>query len=588
MAIAPYGSWKSPITAKLVSSGGVALGEIQLLGNDTFWLEVRPDEQGRSVLVRRSENGEIRDVTGGDFNVRSRVHEYGGGAYLATDHAIYFSNFSDNRLYRQPWHSGAEPLTGEGPLRYADFVLDAGHHRLISVREDHSKAPEEAVNTLVSIHLDDGSQEIMVSGANFYATPRLSVDGKRLAWLTWNHPNMPWDGTELWVATVEDDGSLTGKRPVAGGADESIFQPEWSSDGTLYFVSDRTGWWNLYRESGDKIEAITQLETSFGVPQWVFRMSTYGLPGVDKLIALHTDGGIDHLESIDLVNEESTPIETPYSSLAGIQVQPGRAVFLGASAEQPQTLVSLDLKSGTLEVLKRSRDVRVAAAYLSKPEAIEFPTAGGQTAYGLYYAPRNPDFQAPVGELPPLIVHVHGGPTARAGAGFGLTSQFWTSRGFAYIDLNYRGSSGYGRQFRNSLRGQWGVVDVEDSVAAAEYAVSRGFANPDALLITGGSAGGYTTLTALALTDTFAGGASYFGIGDLESFVQDTHKFESRYTDTLVGALPGALETYRERSAMHHLEDMTAPVLLLQGLEDKIVPPNQAAMMEEALRQKGT
>ncbi len=585
---APYGSWKSPITSDLITSGTISLGSIRLDGPDVYWTEGRPAEGGRSVIVRRTPDGKTSDITPAPFNARTRVHEYGGAAYTVHHGTVYFSNFDDNRLYLCEAGQQPQPITTEGPGRYTDFVVDEPRNRLIAVREDHGNPDQEAVNTLVSIDLTSGEQHVMVSGNNFYASPRIDPAGSKLSWLTWNHPNMPWDGSELWVGSLAADGTISDARQVAGGPAESIFQPEWSPDGTLYFVSDRTGWWNIYRVRGeDQDEILVEMEAEFGTPAWVFGISTHAFQSADAVVCIVGYGDRDGLATIDTRNKTFHPVQTPYSDLSDIHAQDAKVVFLGGSPSEPTAIVQLDTTTGRSEVLKRASDLSVDPEYISTPESIEFPTENGLTAHAFYYPPHNEDFQAPAGELPPLIVHSHGGPTGATSTSFSLSIQYWTSRGFAIADVNYGGSSGYGRAYRQRLNGQWGVVDVDDCVNAARYLVEKGLADPNRLIIVGGSAGGYTTLSALAFRNTFKAGASYFGLADLVPFVNDTHKFESRYLDGLIGPYPERADLYRERSAINATDQFSCPIILFQGLDDKVVPPNQAELMVEALREKG-
>ena len=596
-ALAPYGSWKSPITSDLIVSKSISLGGAGFVGKDIYWNELRPAEGGRLVIVRHTADGTTSDVTPIPFNVRTTVHEYGGRCSVFDGDTLYFSNFADQRLYVQRLGGVPQPFTPEiagqaAAWRYADPVVDHSHNRLICVREDHSGAGKEAVNTLVSIHLNDGAdQQVLVSGSNFYSTPRLNPAGDRLAWLSWNHPNMPWDGTELWVAAVNSDGSLGAAERVAGGPEESIFQPEWSPDGSLYFVSDRTGWWNLYRLADGRDEALLQKEAEFGMPQWVFGMSTYSFESSNRLVCSYTRLGQWHLATLDLASKELTPIETPYTDIRDPDAANGWVLFTGGSATEPTSIVLLDLETKEMQVLRRASQVKIEPGYLSQPEVIEFPTenglSAGLSAYANYYPPANQDFAAQAGERPPLLVMSHGGPTAAAPTSLNLSIQYWTSRGFAVVDVNYGGSTGYGRAYRERLNGNWGVVDVDDCVNAARYLVDQGKADGERLAIRGGSAGGYTTLCALTFRDTFKAGASHFGIGDLVPFAIDTHKFESRYLDRLVGPYPECADLYYERSAINFVDRISCPIILFQGLEDKIVPPNQSETMFEAVRAKG-
>jgi dipeptidyl aminopeptidase/acylaminoacyl peptidase len=601
--VAPYGSWKSPITSDLIVSGTIGLGSIALAGADTHWIESRPAEEGRNVLVRRTPDGRTVDVTPPPFNVRTRVHEYGGGAYTvnvpwpfrarttgsgADGGTIYFANFADQRLYRQDPGAAPEPLTPDRDLRYADGVIDQRRERMIWVREDHTAAGREAINTIVSLPLvpDDGGQAL-VAGNDFYAAPRLSPDGSRLAWLTWNHPNMPWDGCELWVGAVLAGGSLGHTTRVAGGVDESIFQPEWSPDGMLHFVSDRTGWWNLYRWRDGQIEPLYEMEAEFGKPYWTFGTTTYAFASARQIICAYTTEGTWHLARLDTVTRRLESIAPPYSAISSLHATPERAVFVAASPVEMPAIIELDLATDQLQVLRRSSELTIDPGYLSIPEAIEFPTEHGLTAHAFFYPPRNRDYIAPAGERPPLLVMSHGGPTSASTSELDLQIQYWTSRGIAVLDVNYGGSTGYGRGYREHLRGQWGIVDVDDCVNGARYLVQQGLVDGNRLAITGGSAGGYTTLCALTFRDTFKAGASYYGVSDLEVFVGDTHKFESRYLDGLIGPYPEHRTRYYGRSAANFTDRLSCPVIFFQGLEDKIVPPNQAELMVAALRAKG-
>jgi dipeptidyl aminopeptidase/acylaminoacyl peptidase len=588
-SLAPHGSWKSPITSDLIVQGTIRLGEIRLDGDDIYWSEGRPLEGGRSVVVRRTPDGTTSDITPTGFNVRTRVHEYGGGSYIVADKTVYFSNFADQRLYRQSIESEPQPLTPEANLRYADAVTDRQRNRLICIREDHTASEREAVNTVVAVSLSADSPtagDVLVSGNDFYSSPRLSPDGSQLAWLTWNHPNMPWDGTELWVAEVKENGELGDRHLIAGGLTESVFQPEWSPNGVLYFVSDRTNWWNLYRWQNGQVEPLCQKAAEFGLPHWVFGMFTYGFDR-DSLICTYTEDGIQHLARLNLQSLELSEIETPFASIGGIQVAPEHAVFGAGSPTTPGVIARLDLKTGQTEVLRRSSETEVDPGYLSVPETVEFPTENGLTAHAFYYPPKNRDFQAPSDERPPLLVKIHGGPTAATSATFNLGIQYWTSRGIAILDVNYGGSTGYGRDYRERLKGNWGIVDVDDCVNGAKYLVERGEVDGDRLTIDGGSAGGYTTLAVLAFRDTFKAGASYYGVSDAAALAEDTHKFESRYLDGLIGPYPERQDLYRERSPIHHTDQLSCPVIFFQGDEDKIVPPNQAEKMVEALKAKG-
>ncbi len=587
--IAPYGSWKSPITTDLIAAGTVGLGQIALDGEDTYWIEQRPSEGGRNVLVKRTPDGKTMDVTPAPFNVRTRVHEYGGGAYIAANGAIYFSNFADQRLYLQAPGSDPQQITPAIALRYADGILDRRRGHIICVREDHLFSDQEADNTLVSIPLigDRVGGQVLVAGNDFYSSPRLSPDGARLAWLAWDHPKMPWDSAELWVGELNADGSMGKAERIAGGVDESIFQPEWSPDGVLYFVSDRTGWWNLYRWRDGHIEPLCPMEAEFGRPQWVLGLSTYGFESAQRIICAYTQQGDWKLACLDTTTGQLERIDLPYTYVGDVRVKPGQAILIAGSPTEPPGIVQLDLSTGSLQVLRRSSEAQVDPGYLSIPQAIEFPTERGLTAHGFFYPPRNQDFDAPPGELPPLIVICHGGPTSATNSVLNWNIQYWTSRGFAVLDVNYGGSTGYGRAYRQRLYGQWGVVDVDDCCNGARYLVERGQVDGNRLIIRGGSAGGYTTNCALAFRDVFKAGASYYGLSDLEAFDKITHKFESRYNYNLIGPYPQRRDLYIARSPVHFADRISCPVIFFQGSEDTIVPPSQSEAMYQAARAKG-
>ncbi|MEO6163360.1 MAG: prolyl oligopeptidase family serine peptidase [Candidatus Binatia bacterium] len=585
-SVSPYGSWKSPITAELVGGGEIGLEQIRVDGQDIYWIERRAQEGGRKVIVRRAANGEITDVTPVGFNARTRVHEYGGGDYAILNGAIVFSNFADQRLYFQKLGGEPQPLTPAENRRYADGLVDRQRNLFFCVREDHTSAGE-AVNAIVHVDLNGGDAgEIVVSGNDFYSSPRLSPDGSRLAWLTWNHPNMPWDGTELWLGKLREDGSLGESRQIAGGVNESIYQPQWSPEGVLHFISDRTGWWNLYRWRENQVAALCPMAAEFGQPQWNFGGSLYGFASERQIVCSYTRNGNDYLAALDTETRKLRPIELPYSAISQVRVAADRVVFIGASATETSAVVALDLSTDKLEVLRRSRETTVNTGYLAAARAIEFPTEQGLTAYGYFYPPKNRDYAGPAGEKPPLLVMSHGGPTSSSSGSLKYSIQYWTSRGVAVLDVNYGGSSGYGRAYRERLNGQWGIVDVDDCANGARYLTERGEVDGNRLAIRGGSAGGYTTLCALTFRDVFKAGASHYGISDLEALAKDTHKFESRYLDRLIGPYPERRDLYVARSPIHFTDKLNCSMIIFQGLEDKVVPPNQAEKMVAAVRTK--
>jgi dipeptidyl aminopeptidase/acylaminoacyl peptidase len=584
-AVSPYGSWQSPITADLLLGGSVNLSQPLIDGESIYWIEGRPAEGGRNVIVRWTAAGGREDVTPPGFNARTRVHEYGGGDYTVADGIVYFANDAEQRLYRQRPGEAPEPITPEAALRYADPVIDQQRNRLICVREDHRPSDREAINSLVAVPLDGGEQMVLAQGNDFYASARLSPDGRRLAWLTWNHPNMPWDGTELWLADVAGDGALANQKLVTGGRRESIFQPEWSPDGTLYFISDRSGWWNLYRLRNGEAEALAPMAAEFGLPQWVFGMSTYAFTGPDEIACTYTRDGVRTMARLDAATGELKPLDIAFQGTF-ICSGGGRAVYIGASPTQPAAVVHLDPATGAFEVLRRSSEIALDDGYISIAQPIEFPTEHGLTAHGYFYPPRNQDYAASVGELPPLIVMSHGGPTSSRSGDLNLAYQYWTSRGFALLDVNYGGSTGYGRAYRERLNSNWGVVDVDDCINGARYLVKQGLVDGERLIIRGGSAGGYTTLCAITMRDVFKAAASYFGVSDAEALARDTHKFESRYTDNLIGPYPERRDVYVARSPIHVAQNCTASLILFQGLDDKVVPPDQSEAMFLAARNR--
>jgi dipeptidyl aminopeptidase/acylaminoacyl peptidase len=599
--IVPYGAWKSPITSSLIVAQSISLMEVRLDGNDIYWLEGRPQERGRYVVVRASADGAVRDVNAAPYNARTRVHEYGGGSWLVTGGTVYFSNFADGRLYRQDAGGGdpvaltPAPPDPEHNWRYADGLIDRGRNRWIGVREDHSDASKPYPdNTIVAVPLAGAPEagRVLAAGHDFFSSPQLSPDGRKLAYLAWDHPNMPWVGTTLYLVDLGDDGMPAGPpTAIAGGPSESLFQPEWSPDGSaLIFVSDRTGWWNLYRYdlTTRDTRPLASMRAEFGQPQWQFAMSTYAFAGRNRIVAAYVENGLGSLALIDLASGRLTRLDLPFTDFSSVRADGGdRVVFRGGAFDRPPSIVRLDLASNKHQVLRRSTDVADDEAIrrcLAPVQAIEFPTENGKTAFALYYPPTNPDYAAPAGEKPPLVVRCHGGPTSAATSTLALGIHYWTSRGIAVIDVNYGGSTGYGREYRDRLHLTWGIVDVDDCINGAKYLAGQNLVDARRSAITGGSAGGYTTLAALTFRDYFAGGASHYGVSDAAALAKDTHKFESRYLDWLIGPYPAEAARYRERSPADHAERLKRPVIFFQGDEDKIVPPNQTEKMVDALR----
>ena len=595
--VAPYGSWESPVATEMLTQGALRFDELDVDGDDLYWVESRPDERGRYAAMRYTASGELSEVTTSDYSARTLVHEYGGGSLAVSNGVAYFSNFSDQRLYRRSvdGSDAPTPLTPEIDIRFADATIDDERGRLICVAEDHRREGLEAENYLASIPINGSAangEEItrLHEGFDFCSSPRLSPDGRRLAWICWNHPNMPWDATELWLAEVAANGSLLSPRRIAGDArgSVSITEPQWGPDGTLYCVSDASGWWNIQRFDGSDLIPVVSLDAEFGQPQWEFSMSSYAVMDECCLVAQYGNADGRKLAVVDLEVGALRPIETPFNSFGYFTAACGpRVICAAAGPDVGAAIVAIDVDTGEVETIRASASPELDPAYFSEAEAITYPTAGGLISHAYYYPPRNPDFAGPEDELPPLVTFIHGGPTSATNPGFALAIQYWTTRGFAVVDVNYRGSTGYGTEYRRQLNGNWGIADREDCEAAARYLVDRGDVDPARLAIRGGSAGGYTTLCALTFGDVFTAGASYYGVSDAAALAEDTHKFESRYLDSLIGPYPERAELYEQRSPIHSVDRLSCPVIFLQGLEDKIVPPNQAERMVDALRKKG-
>lgn len=594
----PYGKWPSPISAERTASASINFGSIQIDDGTVYWLERRPSEDGRGVVVRHDPGDGNRDITANDWDVRTLAHEYGGGDFAVHDGEVIFSHFDDQRVYRQA--PGAEPvaLTPEPPTergaRYADYAISPDGDRCICVRERHygEDDADEAVNELVRVSMDGGSEPtVLASGRDFYSFPRISPDGRRLAWTAWDHPRMPWDGTELYVADVATDGTLTNERVVMGGTSESIFQPAWSPDGTLHAVSDRSGWWNIYRIEDDEPTVLREESAEYGTPQWVFGLSTYAFLDDGTVVAIRNRGGEHDLVQLDPDTGSADVLDLPFDAYSyPILRSDGNTVaFYGAGPRTPRSVVRW--RPGEQpDVLRKAFELDFDEAYISVPTPVRFPSGedGDVVAHGFYYPPTNPEVEPPADEMVPLITAVHGGPTGQSEPIADLEIQFFTSRGFGVFDVNYRGSTGYGRAYREALNGEWGVVDTEDCVNAARHLVDQGTVDGDRLAIRGSSSGGYATLCALAFHDQFDAGVSYYGIADLERLAEHTHKFESRYIDTLVGPLPEARETYRDRSPSYHANDIAVPLLMLQGEADRVVPASQAELLVDSLVEADT
>lgn len=580
----PYGTWPSPITAEMLVEDAVRLSHLSVDAESrrVYWVEGRPNEGGREVLVYAGLDGDDPlEVLPDEFSVRSQVHEYGGRCYAVRGDLVVFSNWSDQRLWMAEGGKAPQPLTPEPDearsVRYADPVISPDGEWAICVRESHGDNSVD--NELVAVALRQPGRpvEVIASGGDFYSSPRLSPDGRRLCWITWDHPRMPWDGTELWVSAFPDTDGAT---KVAGGPDESVTQPRWSPAGRLHYVSDRSGWWNLYDESGTP---LCPMDAEFAGPDWVFGNSDYGFAPDGALAASWTAGGVRRLGLVEKGRAEA--LDLPLTDFSYVTPVDGAVFAIAGSPTEAPAVVRID--DGSVKVLRRSRKVKVDRAHLSLPDAVEFPTGGGATAHALFYPPAHAEVRGPGHERPPVIVVLHGGPTGATTAVLNLAVQYWTTRGFAVADVDYRGSSGYGRAYRRQLNGLWGIADVQDCAAVVEWLATQGRVDGARAAIRGGSAGGFTTLAALAFTDRFAVGASLYGIADLELLARDTHKFESRYTDGLVGRWPEDASEYRRRSPVHHVDQISSPLILFQGLEDRVVPPAQSQLMFDALRERG-
>ena len=598
---APFGTWKSPITSDLIVSNMVRMGKVCLDGDNVYWLETRPEEGGRDMVTCSLNGGAPQDVTPLEFNVRTRVHEFGGGSFSVFDNVVYFSNLKDQCIYRQALDangkfSAPELLTPLNEvdlarhLRFADIALDAKRNRLIAVMEDHTEGDATPPAYVVAVALD-GSRTVqtLVSGSDFYSSPKVSPDGSKIAWLSWNHPNMPWYGTELWEAEFNSDGSLKNEQLRCGGQDEAIFQPEWSPENQLYFCSDKTGWWNICRiNSKGSSKQVMKIEAECGFPHMYFGHSSYAFAGPDKIISCYGQNGMWQLAELDVESGKLSEISSKFGEVTYVRANHKKAVFRGGAPDQPVSIVELDLPTKTFKDIRRCYQFSGTLAdsvngCLSFAKAIEYPTENGVTAHAFYYAPANAGFQGPEKELPPLIVRIHGGPNNQHFNTLDLSIQYWTSRGFAFVDVNYGGSTGFGRAYRQRLRNNWGVVDNQDAVNAARHLVKQGMVDPDRLVITGMSAGGYATICGVTFYDDFACGSAQFGVSDMEKMAQLFHKFQSHFLQTMIAPYPERTDVYKSRSAVNYIDKINCPLLMLHGLLDTIVPIEQSEQLAQLL-----
>ena len=584
-----FGSWESTITTDLILNNSVSLGEISLFGDDIYWVEMRANEGGRYVVVKQTIDGKKTDAIPSGYNARTRVHEYGGGSYLVTNRGVVFSNFDDQSLYLVDANNVCKKLTIQEDCRYADIIYDKYRERLICIREDHSERAKEAVSSIIAVSLlESGNEIILQCGADFYSNPRLSNDGQKLCWISWFHPNMPWDNTSLFTSEINDVGQIGKASLVAGGdINESVCQPSWSFDDILYFISDKNNWWNLYRLGENGIECIIKLDAEFAVPQWSFRESNYDFIDYNSIISIYRQQGLAYIAIINTDKKTFETLSLSYTEIESLVCKKNKAYFLGSSPTEFKSIIEYDIEKKIVNVIQKSNAICLDKEYISVGESISFPVDENKHAHAVFYRPQNRYYTGLDDEKPPLVVMSHGGPTGESHNGLKMVVQFFSSRGFAVLDVNYGGSSGYGREYRRRLNGNWGIVDVNDCSKAALYVAEEGWVDKDRLAIRGGSAGGFTTLAALAYTDVFKAGASHYGVSDLEALTKETHKFESRYLDTLIGAYPETQEIYKERSPVNSVDRLSCPVIFFQGLEDKIVLPNQAELMVDALKLKG-
>lgn len=589
----PFGSWPSPITAERVAQRRATPIELRTAGDTLWWLETRPRERGRGVVCRARPGEPPSDVTSAEHDVRTRVHEYGGGAYAVHDQTVIFVNLPDQRLYRQDGDGEAYPLTPPPPVpaghRYADLVITPDGARVVCVRERHE--PGAVTNDLVALPLTGGEPDVLATGRDFYSSPAVSPDGTRLAWLEWDHPGMPWTGTELRLAELPASGAAGPAGPartVAGGPHESICQPRWSPDGRLHFITDRSGWWNLWVLADEGPAPVAPMASEVGWPQWAFGLSTYAFLTAGRVALVHGVGPARRL-SVVAPDGALTEVDTPFSVFFPPQLHAlgDRLACLAGGPDRASAVVCIDPSDGAVTVVRGPAGEGVSPGYLSVPGEIHCPTPDGEVVHALFYPPRNPDHQGRPDERPPLVVVSHGGPTSGIVAGLDLTTQFFTSRGFAVAAVDYRGSTGYGRAYRHRLAGEWGVLDVADCVTVARWLAEAGAVDGDRMVIRGTSAGGYASLCAVAFHHVFAAATGQAAISDVQAFITDTHKFEERYLDWLIGPLPAAMDAYRQRSPIRHLDRIRVPVLLVHGSADPIVPVSEAEKMYAALRERG-
>jgi len=590
-----YGTWTSPITAEMIAEGSSSILNMQIHDNATYWCEFRPTNKGRYTIVKRDFSGKTQDATDPEFNVRTFVHEYGAGAFTASKGIIYASNAKDSAIYIiKPGHTPHKLTEGQTTVKLGDKLTWKGARftdlrvtsaGLIAIGECHE--PGQLVeNFLALINTSKGTYQKIASGYDFFASPAVSPDGKKIAWLCWNLPNMPWTKSELWIGDLSSAGTVENAHHIISDAYESVLEPQWSADGTLYFISDRyKGWWNLHAYSNDIIENICPMEAEIGGPFWIFDQSAYALLN-NKIFFAFNKNGEKKLAVVDLKTKQLELIQHDGIAYQHIRSGPNFIQCVAGYSQKEEEIIQIEDSPGYPISIITSKPMKVDEGYISPAQHIAFPS-NERTAYGYYYPPKNKDYKIPTNEKPPLVVMIHGGPTAQARGSFQLKQQFWTSRGFAVLDVNYGGSTGYGRAYRDLLNHNWGIVDVEDCENGALSLVRKGFVDPNKLVIRGGSAGGYTTLAALAFKKTFKAGADYFGVADITALANDTHKFESTYMNELIGLYPEEKDLWESRSPINSVHKISSPLIIFQGENDPIVPKNQSIMIYEALKKKG-
>lgn len=588
-SISPYGTWKSPISESMVAKDSISFESLKIdpvHPDKIYWLALYPAEEGRATISQYS-HGKIQMCLPKNFSARTQAHSYGGGEFTVYDNTIFFSNEKDNRLYKLEGCNGTPiPLTSPGDFRYADCSVNSSKNKLYCIREEFFKN-KKSEDSIISIDLKTHDMKIVEKGQDFYSSPIVSPDGRNLAWLSWNLPHMMFDTTQLWLADINEDGSVKNKKLILGKKDISIFQPQWSPSNVLYFISDQTGWWNLYRYQRNKIESVYLTPAEFGIVSWEFGPSTYSFVNDNLIAASYLKQGKGYFGFIDVNKKQMQTLNFPYTEFASVKSNPQNVYFFAGGLYSNPAVVELNATTHKTKELQTSLSLNLNHDFISVPKHIEYKALDGKINYAYYYPPKNPNYEAPKGEKPPLIVLVHGGPTARAAASLVLSKQFWTSRGYAILELNYEGSSGYGRAYRDLLKGRWGIGDRAAAISGALYLVQKGLADPKRLIIKGESAGGYTVLRVLTTSSVFQVGTDYFGVSNLETEYQTTHKLESRYWVGLIGPYPEKKAIYRERSPYFSIDKLSGALLILQGMEDEPVPPAQSEMIYETAKKAG-